>query len=83
MSNYYRDEINHDANENNAANNRRNSNKPRASTPLEYKTKFIGNTPNNNNILDVKVVAPLKYLSNFWRYLDLSLINCEIETDLP
>ena len=77
MSNYYRDEINHDANENNAANNRINSNKPRASTPLEYKTKFIGNTPNNNNILDVKVVA------NFWRYLDLSLINCEIKTDLP
>ena len=83
MSNYYRDEINHDANENNAANNRINSNKPRASTPLEYKTKFIGNTQNNNNILDVKVVAPLKYLSNFWRYLDLSLINCEIKTDLP
>ena len=77
MSNYYRDEVNHDANENNAANNRINSNKPRASTPLEYKTKFIGNTPNNNNILDVKVVA------NFWRYLDLSLINCEIKTDLP
>ena len=65
MSNYYRDEINHDANENNAANNRINSNKPIANKPLEYKTKFIGSTPNNNNILDAKVVAPLKYFSNF------------------
>ena len=38
--------------------------------------------PNNNNILDVGVVAPLKYLRNFWRYLELLLINCEIGLDL-
>ena len=38
--------------------------------------------PNNNNILDAEVVVPLKYLSNFWRSLDLPLINCEIELDL-
>ena len=25
---------------------------------------------------------PLKYLSNFWRFRDLPLINCEIELDL-
>ena len=24
----------------------------------------------------------LKYLMNFWRFLDLPLINCEIELDL-
>ena len=36
--------------------------------------------PNNNNILDAEV--PLRYLSNFWRSLDLLLINCEIELDL-
>ena len=29
-----------------------------------------------------KVVAPLKYLSNFWRSLDLPIANCEIELDL-
>ena len=40
-------------------------------------------TPNNNNILDTEVVVPLKYLSNFWRSLDLPLTNCEIEVDLP
>ena len=33
----------------------------------------------NDNILEAEVVDPLKYLSNFWRYLDLPLINCEIE----
>ena len=38
--------------------------------------------PNNNNILDAEVVVPLKYLSNFWRSLDLPLISCEIELDL-
>ena len=25
-------------------------------------------------------MIPLKYLSNFWRFLDLSVINCEIKT---
>ena len=34
------------------------------------------------NILDTEVVAPLKSLSNFWRSLDLSFINCKIELDL-
>ena len=28
---------------------------------------------------DVKVVAPLKNLSNFWRSLNIPLINCEVE----
>ena len=27
---------------------------------------------------DVKIVLPLKYLSNFWRSLKMPLINCEI-----
>ena len=47
----------------------------------EYQTKLIGNTPDNNNILEAEVVVPLKYLSNFWRSLDLPLINCEMELD--
>ena len=38
--------------------------------------------PHNNNILDAEVVVSLKYLSNFWRSLDLPLINCEIKIDL-
>ena len=31
--------------------------------------------------LNTEVVVSLKYLSNFWRSLDLHLINCEIELD--
>ena len=57
--NYYRDEINDDANENNLDNNRINNNKTITSKSFEYKTKLIGSTPNNNNILDAEVVVPL------------------------
>ena len=80
--NYYRDEANDDENENDNANNMINNNKTIRSKSFEYKTKIIGSTPNNNNILDAAVLVPLKYLSNFWRSLDLPLINCEIELDL-
>ena len=29
--------------------------------------------------VDVEIMVPLKYLSNFWRTLEMPLINCEIE----
>ena len=29
--------------------------------------------------MKLKFVIPLKYLSNFWRILNISLINCEVE----
>ena len=45
--NYYRDEINYDANEN--VNNRINNSKIITSKSLEYKTKLVGSTPNNDN----------------------------------
>ena len=79
--NYYKNEVNDSANEN-ENNFRINNNKTITSKSFEYKTKLIGSTPNNNNILDADVAVPLKYLSNFWRSLDLPLINCEIELDL-
>ena len=82
LRNYYRDEINDDANQNNGANNRINNSKSITSKPLEYKTKIIGRTPDDNNKLDAEVVVPLKYLNNFWRSLHLSLINYKIELDL-
>ena len=28
---------------------------------------------------ETEIVIPLKYLSNFWRSLDIPLINCEVE----
>ena len=42
---------------------------------FEYKTKFIGSTTKIINILETEVAVPLKYLSNFWRFLDFPLIN--------
>ena len=81
--NYYRDEINDSANENNCANNYRiNNNKTATSKSFEYQTKLIESTPNNNSSLNAEVVVPLKDFSNVWRSLDLPLINCEIELDL-
>ena len=32
----------------------------------------------DNGTINVKIMVPLKYLSNFWRTLEMSLINCEI-----
>ena len=78
--NYYRDKVNDSANEIDDNDNKVNNNKT-TSKSFEYETKIIGSTPNNNNILDAVVVV-LKHLSNFWRYLDLPLINCEIKLDL-
>ena len=39
------------------------------------------NCVTNNNLTknNVKVVVPLKYLSNFWIRLNIPLINCEVE----
>ena len=80
--NYYRDKINNDENENDVNNNGIKNNKTMTSKLFEYKRKKIGRTPNDNNTLDTEVVVPLKYLSNFWRFLDLPLINSEIELGL-
>ena len=80
--NFYRDETNNVAEENNPDSNKINNNKTTTSKSFEYETNIIGRTPYNNNTLDTEVVVPLKYLSNFWRFLDLPLINCETELDL-
>ena len=81
--NYYRDEVNDDANENNDSGNYRiNNNKRTTSKSFGGKTKIMGSEPDNNSKLDIEVVVPLKYLSNLWRSLDLLLINCKKELDL-
>ena len=46
---------------------------------FKYKASNIGNTENNGTKNGVKIVVPLKYLSNFWRSLEMPLINCKIE----
>ena len=48
------------------------------SESFKPKIKITGKTPNNNNEKDVEIMVPLKYLSNFWRTLEMPLINCEV-----
>ena len=48
------------------------------SESLKFKVKITGKTPNNNNEKDGEIMVPLKYLSNFWRTLEMPLINCEV-----
>ena len=74
--NYYRDEINYDANENNAASNRIKNIKTRISQSFEYKTKLIHST-SDDSILIAEGFVPIRYLNNFRKPLDLLLINCE------
>ena len=51
------------------------------SESFDYKENFMENGVTQNNLTknDAKVVVPLKHLSNFWRHLDIPLINCEVE----
>ena len=57
---------------------------------LKYKTSNTANTYNVGNNeerydankvgkKETEVVIPLEHLSNFWRTLDIPLINCEVE----
>ena len=49
-----------------------------ATDSFNFKTKITGQT-NDDGIINVEIMVPLKYLSNFWRTLEMPLINCEIE----
>ena len=44
---------------------------------FKFKAKVTGKA-GNNGAKDVEIMAPLKYLSNFWRTLEMPLINCEV-----
>ena len=58
------------------------------STSFKYKVNLLGNidtaNPDNARVgrLNVKIVVPLKYLSNFFRSLEMPLINCKIKLNL-
>ena len=47
------------------------------SISLKIKEKLTRQT-GINGTKDIEIMVPLKYLSNFWRTLEMSLINCEI-----
>ena len=46
---------------------------------LNFKPKIIGKTDDDEDIENFEIMVPLKYLSNFWRILEMPLINCEVE----
>ena len=54
------------------------------SSSFKYKISLLGNPVVADNIArrSAKVVVPLKYLSNFFRSLEMSLINCKIKLNL-
>ena len=54
------------------------------SSSFKYKISLLGNPVVANNIarINVKVVVPLKNLSNFFRSLEMPLINCKIKLNL-
>ena len=49
---------------------------------FKHKASLIGDTGNNGIKNEIKIAVPLKYLSNFWRSLKMSLINCKVELSL-
>ena len=73
--NHYRDEPNSSTDNNNITHSIVNS------ESFDYKANFMENGVTHNNLTknDVKIVVPLKHLSNFWRSLNIPLINCEVE----
>ena len=57
------------------------------SQSFKYKAALLGKTANdvnntNSSVKDAKIVVPLKYLSNFWRSLEMPLINCKVYLEL-
>ena len=48
---------------------------------FKIEEKITGKT-SNNGTKDVEIMAPLKFLRNYWRTLEMPLINCEINLDL-
>ena len=47
-------------------------------TSLTFKSKITGQTDNNGRI-PIEPMVPLKYLSNFWRTLEVLFINCDVK----
>ena len=48
------------------------------SESFKSKVKITGSTPAGGNTKDVKIIVPLKFLSNFLRTLEMPLINHEV-----
>ena len=81
---YYREELTHETNDDNGPNKNLISSKS-----FKYKASITGSTynvaataedydANKEDTKEVEIAVPLKHLSNFWKVLDIPLINCEV-----
>ena len=56
------------------------------SSSFKYKASLLGKAAdadgNDRSLKNTKIVVPLKYLSNFFRSLEMPLINCKIHLEL-
>ena len=88
LFNYYRDELSDDADNNNSPNI-----KVINSKSFKYKISITGKTyevaagadgydDTKEGTKETELAVPLKYLGNFWKSLDISLINCEVSLTL-
>ena len=50
----------------------------RGSKYFDYETNNTARLEGNNTEKEVEIAVPLKHLRNFWKTLDIPLINCEI-----
>ena len=51
---------------------------PNSITKDSESFKFKSKSLDNTGIINPKIAVPLKYLNNFWRTLEMTLINCKI-----
>ena len=49
---------------------------------VKHKANLIGDTGYNRRKNSIKTAVPLKYLSNFWRSLEIPLINYKVKLSL-
>ena len=52
---------------------------------FKFKVKLLGNTVVDGEkviLRNTKIVVPLKSVNNFWRSLEMPLINCKVELKL-
>ena len=62
-----------------------NANLTNVSTSLDYRSKLLGDgVAENNNAVwkNAKIIVPLKYVSSFFRSLELPLINTKLYIEL-
>ena len=91
--NYYRDELTDDRNNNFPNKNLNNSELFKYKTSVTGSTYNVdekttkaesdeidnpADDANKSGKKEVEIAVPLKYLSSFWRTLDMSLINCKV-----